>query len=115
MRQSFVAGLSAPLAEAVREHALPSTRALPPVARGPGLMLFGPAGDLISANDDALAWLEEVPPDAAEEEMFGARLPMVVAGALMRARAIAEERDHGVARARLRAGGAGGADHRAGL
>jgi len=34
--------------------------------RGPGLMLFAPTGELISVNDDALAWLDELPPDSID-------------------------------------------------
>jgi DNA-binding CsgD family transcriptional regulator len=54
----LVAGLSTPLAEAVRLHALP----VAPGAgeRGPGVMIFGDRGKLVSLNDDALAWLEEL-------------------------------------------------------
>jgi DNA-binding CsgD family transcriptional regulator len=100
----LVASLSRPIAEAVRDHARPATRS--PAAsegRGPGLMLFAPTGELISVNDDALAWLDELPPDSIDAESFNVRLPMIVAGALMRARAVAQERDHQTARARLRA------------
>jgi hypothetical protein len=100
----LVAGLSAPLASAVRDHAREAARADRGADRGPGLLLFGPGGELISVNDDALAWLEELPADAGETEAFGVPLPMVVAGTLMRAHAIAEGRDHGIARARALAG-----------
>jgi DNA-binding CsgD family transcriptional regulator len=100
----LVASLSRPLAEAVRDHARPATRSpMDGDARGPGLMLFAPTGELISVNDDALAWLDELPPDSIDADSFNVRLPMVVAGALMRARAVAQERDHQTARARLRA------------
>jgi DNA-binding CsgD family transcriptional regulator len=93
----LVASLSQPLAEAVREHARPGAA---PVAetreRGPGLLLFAPTGELLSANDDAMAWLEQLPPDAGDHDTFSLPLPMVAAGTLMRARATA------TARARLR-------------
>jgi DNA-binding CsgD family transcriptional regulator len=100
---AFVASLSAPLAHAVRDHARPAGGTLGVAdARGPGLMVFGADGELLSVNDDALAWLEELPHDPPERESFELRLPMVVAGALVRAQAIAQERAHGTARARLR-------------
>jgi DNA-binding CsgD family transcriptional regulator len=55
----LVAGLSAPLAEEVRLHARPV--APEPGARGPGVMIFDDdGGRLLSLNDDALAWLEEL-------------------------------------------------------
>jgi DNA-binding CsgD family transcriptional regulator len=100
----LVAGLSGPLGLAVREHT--RAEAEPAVTEdgvGPGLMLFSPDGELQSVNDDALAWLEELLPSRGEEcERFGLKLPMVVAATLARARAIAEERDHRSARARVR-------------
>jgi DNA-binding CsgD family transcriptional regulator len=99
----LIAGLSEPLAVAVREHARTTTHA--PVEgdrHGPGVMLFAPSGELISLNDDALAWLDEIEGAAAQHDSFLFPLPIVVAGTLMRARAIAEEREHGSARARIR-------------
>jgi DNA-binding CsgD family transcriptional regulator len=65
-------------------------------------MLFAPTGELVSMNDDALAWLDELPPDHGKTAPFDIRFPIAIAATLMRARAIAEERDHGSARARLR-------------
>ena len=64
--------------------------------RGPGLLLFAPTGELISANDEALAWLEQLPPDAGDHGRFSLPLPMVAAGTLMHART------SDTARARLR-------------
>jgi DNA-binding CsgD family transcriptional regulator len=97
-----VAGLSAPLAAAVRDHA----QAGPPHAarteRGPGLMVFSPGGELVSMNDEAHAWLDELAGDVGGPDPFGVRLPMVVVSTLIRARAIAAARDHRTARARLR-------------
>jgi DNA-binding CsgD family transcriptional regulator len=100
---ALLAGLSAPLAHAVRDHARPAGDALGAVdGRGPGLLVFGAGGELLSVNDEALAWLDELPHDSLECESFEIRLPMVFAGALVQAQAIAQERDHGTARARLR-------------
>jgi DNA-binding CsgD family transcriptional regulator len=100
---ALLAGLSAVIGRAVRERA----RALPDLPAltddpGPGLMLFASDGELISANDDALAWLEQLAPDPPESARSGVDLPLVAAGTLMRARAVAAERDHRSARARLR-------------
>ncbi len=58
--------------------------------------MFAPTGELLSANDEALAWLEQLPPDSDHHDNFNLPLPMVAAGTLMRARATA------TARARLR-------------
>ena len=93
----LVAGLSEPLAEAVREHARPRTAPNDDAdGRGPGLLLFAPSGELLSANDEALAWLEQLPPDSGDHGKLSVPLPMVAAGTLMRARADA------TARARVR-------------
>jgi DNA-binding CsgD family transcriptional regulator len=104
---ALLAGLSAPIAEAVREHARPAERLPAPApSRGPGLMVFTPGGELASVNDDALAWLEEMPAGPGGDSPAG-ELPMVVLGLLMRARAVAEDRDHRPARARLRSPASG--------
>jgi DNA-binding CsgD family transcriptional regulator len=102
---AVVARLSAPLGAAVRDHARPEAI---PFAQaepgGPGLLLFAPSGELISVNDDALAWLDELTCDgeAANRDAFEMPLPIVVVSTLMRARAIAEKLDRGSARARIR-------------
>jgi DNA-binding CsgD family transcriptional regulator len=105
----LVAGLSGPLGAAVRDRAWRPAQ-LPPAADpcGPGVMLFAPDGELVSVNEHALAWLDEImwldelPADFEGEASFGVRLPLAVVGALARARAIAEQRDHQPARTRLR-------------
>ncbi|MQA72749.1 MAG: LuxR family transcriptional regulator [Solirubrobacterales bacterium] len=104
----LVAGLSAPLGEAVRDHARPATRT-PARAEGPGpgLMLFAPDGELLSINDDALAWLEELPTDLEEPGAFGVSLPIVVLSTLMCARATAAGRDGRPARVRMRSRASG--------
>jgi DNA-binding CsgD family transcriptional regulator len=98
----LVASLSEPLAEVVREHvrgpALPSAQVADQDA---GLMLFAPDGELISANEDARALLDELQGAGSHHQPL--RLPLPAAGALVRARAIAEERDHGPARVLTRA------------
>jgi DNA-binding CsgD family transcriptional regulator len=105
----LVGRVSAPLAEAVREHALPDGEPAGDTGvPGPGLMVFAPDGELLSYNDHALAWLELLPDVGGEAEpRGGVRLPMVVLSTLMCARAVAERRERRVARARLRARGSG--------
>jgi DNA-binding CsgD family transcriptional regulator len=102
--RALIASLSQPLAEAVRNHARAAVLPAPDADRatGPGLMLFRPDGELISANDEALAWLDELPAEPEPRAGLATRLPMVVSSTLMRARAIAQERDHRTARARMR-------------
>jgi DNA-binding CsgD family transcriptional regulator len=98
----LMASLSEPLAATVREHARRAPQPATPAGGGPGLMVFAPDGELLSVNDEAHAWLDDLPPDSFEPDAFNVMLPMVAAGALMSARAIAAEREHGSARARLR-------------
>jgi DNA-binding CsgD family transcriptional regulator len=99
----LVATLSRPLGQAVRDHTRSSSHTdRTGEQRGPGLMLFAPSGELISANDDARRWLDELPHDPVESADFGGPLPMVLVAALMRARAITAEHDNGSARARVR-------------
>jgi DNA-binding CsgD family transcriptional regulator len=104
-----VARLSQPLAEAVRAMARPP---LPPhpsaPERGPGLMMFAPGGELVSANDEALAWIEELPIDSWEkpaDRPGQARpqiLPLVLVSTLTRARASALHGEGGSCRSRTR-------------
>jgi DNA-binding CsgD family transcriptional regulator len=105
-----VAALSAALGRAAREHARPAAGpAGAPGAPGPGLALFTAGGELLSADDDALAWLEELAPldESAPEPgppagAGGGRVPLLAASAVMRARALAEQGARGAARVHLR-------------
>jgi DNA-binding CsgD family transcriptional regulator len=108
----LVASLSGPLAAAVRDHRRIGSRAADSDSPGPGLMLFGPDGDLVSVNDDALAWLEDIAwldhhPKGFQRKTtpFGVRLPMAVIATLVRARAIDRHEDHRAARTRIHAKG----------
>ena len=99
----LVASLSTPLATALRDHVRASNgNGARAGGAGPGLMLFAPDGRLLSINDDARVWLDELPAEGARGGPFDVALPMVVVSTLIRARAIAEQRDHGRARARVR-------------
>ncbi len=98
---AMVAELSRPLAELLRELSRPPA-AVPAIERGPGLMVFAKGGELIAVNDDARAWLDELPRDFADAVDLEASLPIFIMAALSRARAVAEERAGGVVRARMR-------------
>jgi len=86
---TLAGSLSEPLAGAIRDltrtHTAESHGSMP----GPGLLVFDSRGELISLNDDADAWLNDLPE-------HGAPLPMVVLTTQMQARA------QGSARVRLR-------------
>ncbi len=98
---ALAGGLSEPLAGAIRDLTRTHTAERHGSMPGPGLLLFDGGGDLISLNDDADAWLEELTSDWDQTEDC-LRLPMVVLTTMLRARAIAEQREHGQARVRLR-------------
>jgi DNA-binding CsgD family transcriptional regulator len=94
---TFVASLSEPLADAVRDLTRPRAPLKHGAAQpGPGLMIFDHAGRLSSLNDAAEAWLDELNGDHWEPDEEGVPLPMVVLTTLMRARG------QGHARARTR-------------
>ncbi|NGN64818.1 helix-turn-helix transcriptional regulator [Streptomyces sp. A7024] len=57
----FVAGLSAPLASRLRAYARPPDVPAEQPADGTGLLLFTPAGQLVSANDSAWHHLADLP------------------------------------------------------
>jgi DNA-binding NarL/FixJ family response regulator len=103
----LLASLSGPLAGAITDHARRESAVGGRDGHGPGLLVFDPSGELLSMNDDALAWLDELAPDSYGHTADGLRVPMVVLSTLVRARAIADERDDGVARARIRASASG--------
>jgi DNA-binding CsgD family transcriptional regulator len=99
----MVSGLSRPLAEALRDRIRPSRQPIAdPDAPGPGLMLFTPSGELVSVNEDALAWLDDLPEELGEQPGIGSRLPIFVVATLTRARAVAERLEPGPARVRMR-------------
>ncbi|HEY8494371.1 MAG TPA: LuxR family transcriptional regulator, partial [Myxococcota bacterium] len=100
--RAVAGGLSEPLAGAIRDLARPLGRDERGALPGPGLLLFDGRGQLLSHNDDAEAWLRELTGERCAAPVDDARLPMVVLTTLMRARAIAEERERGHARVRLR-------------
>ncbi|HEY1238451.1 MAG TPA: helix-turn-helix transcriptional regulator [Solirubrobacterales bacterium] len=103
----LVAKLSDPLGEAIRAQWLRGS-APQGEQQGPGLMLLSPDGDLISANDEALGWLEEMPPDPWNRCLVNVggdlerQLPLVVFSTLSRARTGAVAGERGTARVRLR-------------
>jgi DNA-binding CsgD family transcriptional regulator len=100
---ALVASLAGPLAERLRTHAGPVPAPRPrPEPGGPGLLLFDPESNLVSANDDARGWLKQLPGGLISDTKLGVGLPAFVGGTLMRAQAVAEGRDPGPARTRVR-------------
>ena len=99
----LVASLSAPLGEALRVRARPADLVGEPTPGGrPGLLLFDREGGLVSANDEARAWLAELPHDQDLPSDLDVGVPMWMLGTVFRALAVAGRRDDGTARSRVR-------------
>jgi DNA-binding CsgD family transcriptional regulator len=101
----LLAGLSAPLGEAIRAQARPDLgpddACDPPHHDRPGLLLFDAAGDLVSVNDEARGWLDELPPEPGVETGL-ATLPVWLLITMYRASAVREGVGDGTARTRVR-------------
>ncbi|MER8264430.1 LuxR C-terminal-related transcriptional regulator [Streptomyces griseus] len=98
----LIASVLTPLAKQLRSFAEPAPQPLPDAPHGPGLLLFDAGGGLLSVNDDALAYLDTLPEGPAVPSPQGIRVPAWVQATAMKARAVAQERDRGQARARVR-------------
>src|SRR6266536_643004 len=100
----FVAGLSAPLGEALRACATLPAESLGRLVRPdqPGLLVFDRAASLISVNEKARAWLAELPHDECLPSGLGVDVPMWIITAVLQAGAVAGGYGDGTARSRLR-------------
>ncbi|WP_240926243.1 helix-turn-helix transcriptional regulator [Streptomyces sp. JB150] len=99
----LIESLITPLARKLRSFAGTVPQSLPDTPHGPGLLLFDATGTLLSANDDALAHLEDLPEGPAVRAASGLEVPAWIQSTALKARAIAQERDRGHARVRVRA------------
>ncbi|MEC4019419.1 helix-turn-helix transcriptional regulator [Streptomyces sp. H27-D2] len=102
----LVEGLVTPLAKRLRSFAQPVPESLtdPPTSaeHGPGLLLFDARGTLISVNDDARQYLEDLPDGPSTATALGVRVPAWIHSTATQARAIAQDRGRGTARVRTR-------------
>lgn len=98
----LLAGLAAPLGEALRRHARPTAvSADPPDRDRPGLLLFDADADLVSANEEAQGWLAELPPEPGVTTEHGV-IPVWLLITVFRAGAIRHGAGDGTARTRVR-------------
>ncbi|MGD9695433.1 MAG: response regulator transcription factor [Thermoleophilia bacterium] len=95
-----VGELLAPIAEALRRTSVLAAGGAGREPEGPGLIMFDPDGVLISLNDQARTWLDELPVGPLTAD--GIPLPTQVTATVARARAIAQGREDGQARLRVR-------------
>ncbi|MGA5047664.1 LuxR C-terminal-related transcriptional regulator [Streptomyces arboris] len=98
----LIASILTPLARHLRSFAEPAPQPLPDTPHGPGLLLFDANGALLSVNDDALTYLDTLPEGPAIPSPQGIRVPSWIQATAMKARAVAQQRDGGQARARVR-------------
>lgn len=94
---AFVAGLTRPLAEAVRARLVAERRATGAQPHSPGVVVFDRSGRLLNANEAALAWFDELP-----DVGIAVDIPLPVRVLLAHAIAVAEGHERGPARTRLR-------------
>ena len=100
-----LAGLAAPIGEALRRHARPTAiggaiGAATDLDR-PGMVLFDADGDVVSANEEARFWLDELPPEPGVRTEHGV-LPVWLLVTVFRAGAIRHGAGDGTARTRVR-------------
>jgi DNA-binding CsgD family transcriptional regulator len=98
---AIVAGLSAPIAEALRRHARPTDAEPGTDVDRPGLLLFDNDGEVVSANEDARHWLDELPAEPGVPTDYGV-LPVWMLITVFRAAAIRHGAGDGTARTRVR-------------
>jgi DNA-binding CsgD family transcriptional regulator len=97
IERDLVAGLTRPLAGALRSRVIRNATLAEGLPGGPGMLLFGPDSQLLSCNDDARGWLAALPDELNDEGI----IPVPVYSVLSHARAIADGREVGRARLRL--------------
>ncbi|MFE6286777.1 LuxR C-terminal-related transcriptional regulator [Streptomyces sp. NPDC057877] len=102
---ALLAALSQPLAVRLRRFARPPGSAPRTDSPAPGLLLFDESGTAVSLNDEARQHLASLPEGPSVPSPLGLRLPIWVIGTALRARAVADGRDHGSARVRIRTTG----------
>ncbi len=100
----LVASLSTPLAIRLRRLARPSRLEPLPDAPGPGLIIFDQDGAATSINDEAREHLASLPHGPSVPSALGVRMPIWIVGTALQARAVANGRDRGGVRMRIRTG-----------
>ncbi|AQZ60267.1 Transcriptional regulator, LuxR family [[Actinomadura] parvosata subsp. kistnae] len=99
---ALLAELSEPLADRLRRFAAPYEPAGGSGKSAPGLLLFDENGAATSINEEARAHLASLPDGPSTPSALGLPLPIWLVGTALQARAIAQGRDRGNARIRLR-------------
>lgn len=99
----LVAGLSVPLADALRRLTLPKVADdLGAAGEAPGMLMFDERCRLVSANAQAAAWLDELPAHEPVPTRFGLQLPLWLVMTAVRAHGSLTRGGDGIARSRVR-------------
>jgi DNA-binding CsgD family transcriptional regulator len=102
----LLAGMSEPLGDAVRHRVREGHPAVAAQGvRQPGLLTFDAQDRLISVNEYAAAWLDELPQQELVGTDFGLRVPVWMLVTAQRARRSLAAGEDGVARTRVRSRG----------
>ncbi|WTR14436.1 helix-turn-helix transcriptional regulator [Streptomyces sp. NBC_00138] len=98
----IVESVTIPLARRLRSFDEPRSEPLPDAEHGPGLLLFDAQDRLLSVNDDARSFLDELPTGPGVVTALGVRVPAWIHSTAAQARAVAQDRGRGTARVRAR-------------
>lgn len=99
----LVANLSAPLGDAVRGLVREELEAnVTAAGERPGMLLFDAQGRLVSVNEHAAAWLDELPQQELVPTQFGLQLPLWLLVTTVRARDSLLTGGDGLAQTRVR-------------
>lgn len=101
-----LAGLSTPLGDSLRRLAISDVADHGDTEGGPGIgvgmLMFDARCRLVSANEHAAAWLDELPPHELVPTRYGLRLPLWLLVTAVRARDSLAHGGDGIARSRVR-------------
>lgn len=99
----LAASLSRPLGETLRSHSRHTgDRSTSHSPERPGFLVFDRSASLVSVNEEARAWLDELPAEKAVPSDLGVDVPLWMMATVFRARAHANQPDFATARARVR-------------
>jgi DNA-binding CsgD family transcriptional regulator len=99
----LVAGLSLPLGDTLRRLVLEDVAdGIGTIGEAPGMLMFDERCRLVSANEHAVAWLDELPLHEPVPTRFGLQLPLWLLVTAVRARDSLVRGGDGIARSRVR-------------
>lgn len=98
----LVSGLSLPLGDALRRLVLEEVPGAGTIGEAPGMLMFDEQCRLVSANEHAIAWLDELRLHEPVPTSFGLQIPLWLLVTAARARDSLNNGGDGIARSRVR-------------